>query len=183
MADVGLVGFPNAGKSTLISRISAAKPKIADYPFTTLVPNLGVVKYGDEGSYVVADIPGLIEGAAEGKGLGHDFLRHVERTRVIVHLIDPAAMGEGRNPVSDYETINRELARFSKNLAEKEQIVILNKRDIFSSEEEVETFVKELEEKAGVTVFPVSSVTGSGVGELVNLIGLKVEESRRETVD
>lgn len=180
MADVGLVGFPNSGKSTLISRISAAKPKIANYPFTTLVPNLGVVRYGDEGSYVVADIPGLIEGAAEGKGLGHQFLQHIERTRIIVHLLDPVAISEGRDPANDYDIINRELERFSKDLAEKDQVVVLTKKDTFPSETEAEAFCQQMEKKIGAKVIPISAVTGAGVDRLIKLLGKTLAETNND---
>src|SRR5215204_4111720 len=128
IADVGLVGFPNAGKSTLISVISAAKPKIADYPFTTLEPNLGVVDLGDFKTFVVADIPGLIEGASEGAGLGDRFLRHVERTKLLLHLVDVSSLS-GRNPISDYEVINRELAAYDPRLAGRPQFVVATKLD------------------------------------------------------
>ena len=131
LADVGLVGFPNAGKSTLISRISAARPKIADYPFTTLVPNLGVVSMSGNRSFVVADVPGLIEGAHEGKGLGDRFLKHLDRTKVLVHLVDISG-ASGRNPIEDFETIQRELAAFSADLAAKPQIVAATKMDAVS---------------------------------------------------
>jgi GTP-binding protein len=130
LADVGLLGFPNAGKSTLISRISRARPKVADYPFTTLVPNLGVVQYKDGLSFVVADIPGLIEGASEGVGLGLQFLRHVERCRVLVHLLDLSAVVEGRDPLHDFDVLNHELAKYSAALAMRPQVVVANKLDL-----------------------------------------------------
>ena len=168
LADVGLLGFPNAGKSTLISRISRAKPKIADYPFTTLVPNLGMVQYKDGQSFVVADIPGLIEGASEGHGLGHQFLRHVERCRVLIHLVDLSAEGEGREPLADYEIINRELLRFSETLAEKPQIVVANKVDLPDAKEKLAPFAAALA-KEGVKVFALSSITGEGLRELVDV--------------
>lgn len=139
IADVGLVGFPNAGKSTLISVISAAKPKIADYPFTTLEPNLGVVDLGDYKTFVVADIPGLIEGASEGAGLGDRFLRHVERTKLILHLVDVSSLA-GRNPVEDYEILNRELANYNQDLAERPQIVVATKTDALDEPERLEIF-------------------------------------------
>jgi GTP-binding protein len=180
MADVGLVGFPNAGKSTLISVISAARPKIADYPFTTLVPNLGVVRYGEEGSYVVADIPGLIEGAAEGKGLGHQFLQHIERTRIIVHLLDPVAMAEGRDPEADYDIINRELEQFSKDLAGKDQVVVLTKKDTFPSQTEADTFCEKLAKKIGAEVVPISAVSGEGLDLFINSIGGRIEKLKKE---
>ncbi len=129
MADVGLVGYPNAGKSTLISKVSAARPRIADYPFTTLVPHLGVVRFDDEGSFVLADIPGLIEGAHRGLGLGYRFLRHLSRTSLLIHLIDASGLS-GRDPMADYETINHELAAFDATLAAKPQVVVANKLDL-----------------------------------------------------
>lgn len=168
LADVGLIGFPNAGKSTLISRISRARPKVADYPFTTLVPNLGMVQYKDGQSFVVADIPGLIEGASEGHGLGHQFLRHVERCRVLLHLVDLSAEGEGRAPLSDYQIINRELGRFSEALAKKPQIVFANKVDLPDAKAKLAQFSAALAKK-GVKVFPLSSATGEGVRELLDV--------------
>lgn len=164
LADVGIVGFPNAGKSTLISRISAAKPKIADYPFTTLVPNLGVVSYGDGATFVVADIPGLIEGAHEGAGLGIQFLRHIERTKVILHLIDLSPLTE-RDPVQDYEAMNNELRSYSEELFKKPQIVAANKIDISESEERLSELTEYLESKS-IEVFPISCATGEGLDEL-----------------
>ena len=162
IADVGLVGYPNAGKSTLLSVISAAKPKIAPYPFTTLSPNLGVVKVETGKSFVVADIPGLIEGAHAGVGLGHDFLRHVERTRLLVHIVDCSGM-EGRDPVDDYRQVREELALFSRNLAERPFIVVGNKLDIPGAEENLQR----LEEAVGQDVVGISAATGQGVKELV----------------
>src|SRR3954453_14588850 len=141
IADVGLVGFPNAGKSTLISVISAAKPKIADYPFTTLEPNLGVVDMGDYRTFVVADIPGLIEGASDGAGLGHRFLRHVERTKLILHLIDVSSLSGG-DPISDYEIINRELANYDADLAKRPQIIVATKIDALDEPERLESIKK-----------------------------------------
>lgn len=173
LADVGIIGFPNAGKSTLISRISAAKPKIADYPFTTLVPNLGVVKAGDFRSFVVADIPGLIEGAHEGVGLGIQFLRHVERTRFFVHMVDASGMS-GREPMDDFEAINKELKAYDKLNAEEQdfhplstrhQIVALNKIDV-RPKDEVEDLQKKFKKK-GIKAFPISAFTGVGVDELI----------------
>src|SRR5579862_3764367 len=161
LADVGLVGFPNAGKSTLISRISAARPKIADYPFTTLTPNLGVVGLSGGRSFVVADVPGLIEGAHRGLGLGHQFLRHLERTRVLVHLVD-ITENTGRDPAADLDTVRRELELFQPTLAAKPQIVAANKIDAVSDAERVAA----LERRAGELGLPflrVSSVTGEGV--------------------
>ena len=169
LADVGLIGFPNAGKSTLISRVSRARPKIADYPFTTLVPNLGVVQYKDGLSFVVADIPGLIEGASEGAGLGHQFLRHVERCRVLVHLVDLGAEGEGREPLADWEIINRELHRHGAELAEKPQVVVASKVDLTHARERLPAFEAAMR-KRGVPVLPISSATGEGVQALLDRV-------------
>ena len=160
LADVGLVGFPNAGKSTLISRISAAKPKIADYPFTTLEPNLGVVSANDERSFVVADIPGLIEGAHEGHGLGIQFLRHVERTRLLVHLVDVSETG--RDAAHDFEVILRELASFSEELAKKPMLVVATKMDAAQDPARVKA-VQKLAKKHGMPFFKISAVTGEGI--------------------
>jgi GTPase len=164
LADVGLVGFPNAGKSTLISRISAARPKIADYPFTTLVPNLGVVSAGDNRSFVVADIPGLIEGAHEGAGLGIQFLRHVERTRLLVHLVD-VSEASGRDPVNDFEVIFEELANFSSEMLEKPMIVVASKIDVAQDPARIEA-VEALAASKGLPFLRLSSVTGEGVEAL-----------------
>src|SRR5687768_3819507 len=157
IADVGLVGFPNAGKSTLISVISAAKPKIADYPFTTLEPNLGVVDMGDFRTFVVADIPGLIEGASTGAGLGDRFLRHVERTKLILHLVDVSSISN-RNPVEDYEIINRELANYNAELAERPQVVVATKIDALDEPERLES-LRRRAEKDGKDFFEISAVT------------------------
>ncbi|MGE4271974.1 MAG: GTPase ObgE [Desulfitobacterium sp.] len=164
LADVGLVGFPNVGKSTIISRISAAKPKIADYHFTTLVPNLGVVDIEDGESFVVADIPGLIEGAHTGAGLGHEFLRHTERTRLILHVLDIAG-SEERDPLEDFQIIKDELRQYSPELANRTMLVVANKMDIPGAEENL----KRLEEQLGeeYRIFPVSAATGDGLKELV----------------
>ena len=164
LADVGLVGFPNVGKSTLISVVSAAKPKIANYHFTTLTPNLGVVKISEGKSFVMADIPGLIEGASEGIGLGHEFLRHVERCRLILHVVDVSGC-EGRDPIEDFEIINRELANFSEDLANAPQIVAANKCDM-ATEEQVQRF-KEYIEEQGIAFFEISAATTQGTSELV----------------
>ncbi len=180
VADVGLVGFPNAGKSTLISRISAAKPKIADYPFTTLVPNLGVVQAKGRRTFVVADIPGLIPGASEGKGLGIRFLKHVERTKVIAHLLDLTQLketGEEADLEKLFDSINHELASFSEELAQREQIVVLTKADAVSSPERVEHY-RELFQQRGYQVVVISSVAGRGIPELVELLAEKVEIGR-----
>ncbi len=167
LADVGLIGFPNAGKSTFVSRVSRAKPKIADYPFTTLVPNLGVVAYKDGKSFVVADIPGLIEGASDGHGLGHQFLRHVERCRVLVHLVDLGASTEGRTALGDYDAINRELERYSPTLAEKPQIVVANKLDLTHAREALPAFVKAMKRRR-IEVLPLSGATGEGLGAVLD---------------
>jgi GTP-binding protein len=174
IADVGLVGFPNAGKSTLISVISAAKPKIADYPFTTLEPNLGVVDLGDYKTFVVADIPGLIEGASEGAGLGDRFLRHVERTKLILHLVDISSIS-GRDAVSDYEIINRELANYDANLAERPQIVVATKLDALDEPERLEN-LREAAEKDGKPLLEISAATNLGTRELVNFVAQKLAE-------
>jgi GTPase len=163
LADVGLVGFPNAGKSTLISRISAARPKIADYPFTTLEPNLGVVQAGDE-TFVVADIPGLIEGAHQGRGLGDQFLRHVERTKLLVHLVD-VSEASGRDPAHDFDVILGELGNFSPALVEKPMIVVASKIDVAQDPGRIEAVRKKAEE-AGFSFYEISSVTGAGIEEL-----------------
>ncbi len=168
IADVGLVGFPNVGKSTLLSRVTNAKPKIANYHFTTLNPNLGVVDLDGNDGFVMADIPGLIEGASEGIGLGHEFLKHIERTKVIVHVVD-AASTEGRDPVEDIETINAELSAYNEELSNKPQVIAANKLDVFY-EEEAEEAIKKLQdafEPKGIKVFPISAVTGKGVKELL----------------
>ena len=177
MADVGIIGFPNAGKSTLISRVSAARPKTADYPFTTLTPNLGVVEWAEHKTFVIADVPGLIEGAAAGRGLGHRFLRHVERTRLLVHLIDPLAVEEGRDPVSDYKAINRELRAFSEELYRKPQVVVVNKADAVGAEV-LNKISRDLEREAGSAVRAVSAVTGAGLAELMTFLGKKIEDMR-----
>jgi GTP-binding protein len=180
LADVGLVGFPNAGKSTLISRISAAKPKIADYPFTTLVPNLGVVLVGDK-TFVVADIPGLIEGAHEGAGLGIQFLRHVERTKLLVHLVD-VSDATGRDPVEDFDVIRHELASFSDEMAQKPMIVVASKIDAAQDEERLAS-VRRLAADRGLPFFAISSVTGAGLNELVYAMAEKIGENSAAAVD
>jgi len=173
LADVGLVGFPNVGKSTLISVVSSAKPKIANYHFTTLIPNLGVVKVADGYSYVMADIPGLIEGASEGVGLGHAFLRHIERCRLIVHMVDVSGV-EGRDPQEDFEKINQELVRFNQELAGRPQIVAANKCDL-ASKEQIQQFRSYIEEK-GYDFYPISAATGQGVDQLKNAIAKALAE-------
>jgi GTPase len=163
LADVGLVGYPNAGKSTLISRISAAKPKIADYPFTTLEPNLGVVQLPDYRSYVVADIPGIIEGAHEGRGLGIQFLRHVERTKVLVHLVDMS--DTGRDPIHDFESLMEELASFDEGLAKRPMILVASKMDVAQDPERVES-LRKLAAERELPFFEISSATGKGIDAL-----------------
>lgn len=165
LADVGLVGFPNAGKSTLISRISAAKPKIADYPFTTLTPNLGVVALGDDRSFVVADVPGLIEGAHRGLGLGHQFLRHLERTRLLVHIIDVSGQS-GRDPVEEFKTIRRELELYRPELAGKPAIAAANKMDAVTDRAPITRLAAHLRRR-GIPLHRISAVTGHGVPALV----------------
>jgi len=172
LADVGLVGFPNAGKSTLISRISAARPKIADYPFTTLEPHLGVVKLDDFRSFVVADLPGLIEGAHEGAGLGIQFLRHIERTRLLAHLVDVSA-ASGRLPEEDFEIIVRELASFSPELAQKPMIVVATKMDAAQDPDRVASLRRVADER-GLPFFEISSATGQGIEALKHAMAERV---------
>ncbi len=174
LADVGLVGFPNVGKSTLISRISAAKPKIDNYHFTTLSPNLGVVEYDEYDSYVVADIPGLIEGAHKGEGLGDRFLKHLERTKLLVHMLDASRI-EGRDPEEDFAVINRELEKFSSELSDLPQIIALNKIDLTAGKENAAELMKKFQDR-GYEVYPISAVTGEGVEILQKEIGKKVKE-------
>ncbi|QUH26763.1 GTPase ObgE [Serpentinicella alkaliphila] len=174
IADVGLVGFPNVGKSTILSIVTSAKPKVADYHFTTLTPNLGVVstKFGD--SFVLADIPGLIEGAHTGVGLGHEFLRHVERTKVLIHVLDVAGL-EGRDPIEDFEKINSELELYSEKLTHKPQIVAANKIDIPGSEENY-SLLQEYMKNKGIEVFPISAVTNKGMDDLFARVSGKLKE-------
>ena len=168
IADVGLVGFPNVGKSTFLSRVTNAQPKIANYHFTTLQPNLGVVDMEDGNGFVIADIPGLIEGASDGVGLGHEFLRHIERTKVIIHIVD-AAGTEGRDPIADIHAINRELDAYNPDLLKKPQVIAANKIDaIYGNENEIISALRaEFEEKEGIKVYPISAVSGQGVRELL----------------
>lgn len=168
IADVGLVGFPNVGKSTFLSRVTNAKPKIANYHFTTLNPNLGVVDLEGTDGFVIADIPGLIEGASEGVGLGHEFLRHIERTRVLIHMVD-AASTEGRDPIEDIKAINKELEAYNQEIANRPQVIAANKIDCFygDDKEEVLTKLKNEFEPKGIQVFPISAVSGEGVKELL----------------
>jgi len=174
LADVGLVGFPNVGKSTILSILSDAKPKIANYHFTTLNPNLGAVRVDDEKSFVMADIPGLIEGAHEGAGLGLDFLRHVERTRLLVHVLDASGM-EGRDPIEDFYKINEELFLYSEKLKEKPQIIVCNKMDLPEAKEWLEKIKEEFEPK-GYKIHPISAATGEGVQQLKYDIWQALEE-------
>jgi len=185
IADVGLVGYPNAGKSTLLSVVTAAHPKIADYPFTTLAPNLGVVEVGqprsgDGYSFVLADIPGLIEGAAQGVGLGHEFLRHIRRTRLLVHMLDGAAVE--RDPWHDFETINRELLEYDAQLEQRPQIVVLNKMDVPDAQERWPE-LKTKAEAAGYLVFAISAVAHEGVDELVACIARRLQEIQRDEAE
>ena len=175
LADVGLVGMPSVGKSTLISKISAAKPKIAEYHFTTLKPNLGVVKASENRSFVVADLPGLIEGASLGEGLGDRFLRHIERTRVIAHIIDISA-SEGRDPYEDYLIINKELENFNEKIMKKPQIVIANKIDMPGAQENLERFM----EKVDVPVYPISALTIKGLEDVVNTLADMLDGIKKE---
>lgn len=182
LADVGLVGYPSAGKSTLISRISAARPKIADYPFTTLAPNLGVVSVPDGRSFVVADIPGLIEGAHAGKGLGHDFLRHIERTGVIVHVLDIAAI-EGRDPINDFETINRELELYDPELGARPQIVAGNKMDLPEAQQNLSR-VEEYMRERDIPFYPISAAVGTGIDRLIYAVADLLDKvERKEKVE
>jgi len=179
LADVGLVGFPNAGKSTMIARISAARPKIADYPFTTLTPNLGVVRLSDDRSFVVADVPGLIEGAHRGQGLGHQFLRHLDRTKLLVHLVDVSG-ASGRDPVEDLDTVRKELELFQPAFAARPQIVVANKIDALDPEHEDVTAA--LEKRAAQLNLPflrVSGVSGEGVPELLEAMWRGLSASRQ----
>lgn len=182
IADVGIIGFPNVGKSTLLSKISAARPKVANYHFTTLSPNLGVVRVYDK-SFVAADIPGLIEGAAEGAGLGHDFLRHIERTRLLLHVVDISG-SEGRDPVEDFKKINAELAGYSQKLAALPQVVALNKCDVYGAEENLKVFKRKYGKK--YKIFPITAVSGEGLQPLLGELASELEllpPVAREEVD
>ncbi len=183
IADVGLIGFPNVGKSTLLSRSTNARPKIANYHFTTLAPNLGVADLGDGRSFVLADIPGLIEGASEGAGLGHQFLRHIERTRLLVHVVD-AAGSEGRDPVEDIRAINAELTAYSEKLGTLPQIIAANKTDLLYGDEETDPVeaIREAFAAEGWPVFAISAATGEGIPELMNAVYAKLMTMPRETV-
>ena len=166
LADVGLVGFPNVGKSTLLSMTTKADPKIANYHFTTLEPNLGVVDLGDHRSFVLSDIPGIIEGASEGVGLGHAFLRHIERTRILIHVVDVSGI-EGRNPIEDFDIINSELSKYDLELESRPQIVAANKTDIIQDMDAYNAFLEEMKNR-GIEVFEISAATNKGVAELMN---------------
>jgi GTP-binding protein len=176
LADAGLVGFPNVGKSTLIRRVSSARPRVADYPFTTLVPHLGVVRYAEDKTFVLADIPGLIEGAHAGHGLGTRFLRHVARTAILLHMVDVSGVSE-RDPLADFDAINRELALFDAALAAKAQIVVGNKIDL-QPQEDRDAIARRFAAR-GVRLWPISAATGAGVSALIHEVGRRVEEERR----
>jgi GTP-binding protein len=179
LADVGLLGYPNVGKSTFISRVSRAKPKIADYPFTTLTPNLGMVRLSDERSFVIADIPGLIEGAAEGAGLGHQFLRHVERCRVLLHIVeDTYTTGEERSPLADFDVINRELARYAPHLASTPQVVALNKIDAGTTHGSVDELRAAFAQR-GVELIPISAATGEGIPAVIERLWAFLDPTRK----
>lgn len=181
IADVGLVGFPNVGKSTFLSKVTNARPKIANYHFTTLNPNLGVVDLDDAKGFVIADIPGLIEGASEGVGLGHEFLRHIERTKVIVHIVD-AASTEGRDPVEDIHAINRELEAYNPEIATRPQIIAANKIDMIFGEEDPVARIRAEFEPKGVPVYPISAISGKGVRELLYAVRNKLDGLSSEPV-
>lgn len=174
LADVGLIGYPNVGKSTILSMVSAARPKIADYHFTTLEPNLGVVQLGKDSSFVIADIPGLIEGAHEGVGLGLEFLKHVERTKLLLHVVDVSAI-EGRNPIEDFDVINNELKQYNSKLAERPQVVVANKMDVTGAEENLKLFTEEMTGR-GLSVFPISAATNKGLDELMRHVANRLQE-------
>ncbi len=177
LADVGLVGLPNAGKSTLIASVSAARPKIADYPFTTLVPNLGVVRHGDFRSFVMADIPGLIEGASDGQGLGVRFLRHIERTDLFLHLVDLSGLQQG-DPVENFDTINRELARYNQALSERPMLVVFTKQDITEVREQTAELRPAFEAR-GYRTMAISAVTREGLAELVTVVARELDRMRQ----
>ncbi len=182
IADVGLVGYPNVGKSTFLSRVTNAQPKIANYHFTTLTPNLGVVDLDGQDGFVIADIPGLIEGASQGVGLGHEFLRHIERTRVMIHIVD-AASTEGRDPVEDIYKINSELEAYNKEIASRPQVIAANKTDVIWQEDEdpVARLKREFEPK-GIRVFPISAVTGKGVRELLYYVKSLLDSTEKKSI-
>ena len=181
IADVGLVGFPNVGKSTFLSRVTNARPKIANYHFTTLNPNLGVVDLPDANGFVIADIPGLIEGASEGVGLGHQFLRHIERTKLMIHVVD-AAGTEGRDPVDDIYKINNELKAYNADIANRPQVIAANKIDAIFTEDDPVQRLKDEFEPQGVKVFPISGVTGQGIKELLYYVSNELQHLDQETI-
>jgi len=182
IADVGLVGFPNAGKSTLLSHVTNAQPKIANYPFTTLQPNLGVVELEEGAGFVIADIPGLIEGASEGIGLGHEFLRHIERTKALIHIVDAASI-EGRDPIADIYAINRELEAYNANLLKKPQVIAANKMDALNgAQKEVIGRLKAEFEPKGTKIYPISAVSGQGVKELLYAMKKLLDEMPKEPI-
>ena len=181
IADVGLVGFPNVGKSTFLSRVTNAQPKIANYHFTTLNPNLGVVDLQGAPGFVIADIPGLIEGASEGVGLGHEFLRHIERTRVLIHIVD-AASTEGRDPVADIYAINKELEAYNEEIAARPQVIAANKIDVLGDNEEPIQRLKDEFEPQGIKVFPISAVAGKGLKELLYYVRELLDQAPQEAI-
>ena len=181
IADVGLVGFPNVGKSTFLSRVTNAQPKIANYHFTTLNPNLGVVDLQGAPGFVIADIPGLIEGASEGVGLGHEFLRHIERTRVLIHIVD-AASTEGRDPVADIYAINKELEAYNEEIAARPQVIAANKIDALGDDEEPIQRLKDEFEPKGIRVFPISAVAGNGLKELLYYVRELLDQAPQEAI-
>lgn len=181
IADVGLVGFPNVGKSTFLSRVTNAQPKIANYHFTTLNPNLGVVDLQGAPGFVIADIPGLIEGASEGVGLGHEFLRHIERTRVLIHIVD-AASTEGRDPVADIYAINKELEAYNEEIAARPQVIAANKTDVLGDNEEPIQRLKDEFEPQGIKVFPISAVAGKGLKELLYYVRELLDQAPQEAI-
>ena len=184
IADVGLVGFPNVGKSTFLTRVSNARPKIANYHFTTLDPHLGVVDLPEAGGFVIADIPGLIEGASEGVGLGFEFLRHIERTRVIIHIVD-AAGTEGRDPVADIYAINRELENYDSGIAERPQVIAANKTDMIFQEDgkkDPVALLKEEFEPKGIRVYPISAISGKGIRELLFHVKEMLDKQEKKPV-
>jgi len=181
IADVGLVGLPNSGKSTLISQISAAKPRIADYPFTTLVPNLGVVDLDEFSSFVVADIPGLIDGAHEGQGLGTRFLKHIERTKILVHLVDVSPV-TGREPIQDYHTLRNELGKFNPSLVQRPHFIVSNKIDLLSDGEERTESLEALARKNKIPYYPISALRRKGLKELVQALYEEVKKPSKEGI-
>lgn len=185
IADVGLVGYPSVGKSTFLSRVTNARPKIAAYHFTTLVPNLGVVDLGDKNGFVIADIPGIIEGASEGTGLGLQFLRHIERTKVIIHIVDAASV-DGRDPINDIHVINSELAKYNRDIENRPQVIAANKVDLLDEmgyETVIEMLKEEFPEEKGYKIFPISAASGKGVNELLWYVNDLVKQSPREIIE